>query len=124
MNLGISSLVLAGATVVAWLVHGGLVSLYIDKFANTKALGFRLFHVLEISIVVCLMLFIYLKSVNPAPSTASTAIIILGVLIVVDFILLLAMPSIRQKFDAWHFAAAYTVILSAIFLISRLVGPR
>jgi hypothetical protein len=100
-------------TLLAWLVHVGLYSVYSRWFSSTKSVLFRLAHSLEVGITVAVMLSFYSQNIS-MPTILAT---ILGTLLVVDGVLYASIKNIRQKFDALHFIAAYTVVALTVIIV-------
>ena len=105
--------ILSGYTLLAWLVHLGLASLYIRKL-DTKSLKFRLIHSAEIGLLVVIMMAIFDRPL------ATLAIIwtILATLAILDLTLFLVRKSLIQKFDVLHFVVAYGMVTVVVLLFN------
>lgn len=103
-------------TVIAWTIHVCLVGYYKKYFASTKSREFRIFHAVEIGLVILWMLYIYNQFATPELSSWQIILVILGTLIVIDTLFFALFKKARKLFDLAHFAAAY----GAIALVSVL----
>ncbi|MDQ3123934.1 MAG: hypothetical protein M3Q14_04610 [bacterium] len=103
-------------TLIGWGIHAVLSMIYSSAFSSTKLLGFRILHALEISIMITLMMLAYFRIVNEPVTVLKALAIVLGTLIVVDMLVLIISPSLREKFDVIHFITAYACISAVIVL--------
>lgn len=107
-------LALIAYTLLAWLIHGALVSFYGKFFDSTSSIAFRATHALEIFLTVVVAIIIYRATVNLPVSAIAAILTVLAVMVVLDGASLAIFESLRQKFDAWHFLAAYATAIVAI----------
>lgn len=105
-------LILVLFTFIAWLVHLGIVSTYINKFKSTKSATFRAVHSIDVALVVAVMLAFYDRM-----GFLATAATILATLAVLDSIIYIAFKTVRRQFNLVHFATAYTVVVLVVFLV-------
>jgi hypothetical protein len=109
--------ILSGFTFAAWLLHVGFATLYSKLILNTKSLLFRAIHMLEISTVMALTIAAYQAFQDAALSTLAVMIIILTTLAIVDGIVFSTLKQLRERFDIYHFTAAYSAIILVVILL-------
>jgi hypothetical protein len=109
-------IILISFTLAAWLLHAGLASIYNRFMPITKSLKFRTVHVLEIGIVMASMLAAYRTFQDATLSTATTILTVLITLAIVDGIAFTILKQLRERFDIYHFIAAYSAIILATIL--------
>lgn len=109
-------LILVSYIIVAWIIHSGLTTLYMQAFDSVASLYFRIAHALEIFITTLITLFLYMVTITDNLPNFEAVGIVLATLIVLDFIGLIAVPKLRTLFDPLHFATAYTVITAAVLI--------
>ncbi len=108
-------LVLVVYTVAAWLVHLALAGVYVQWFSSPKTPAFRLAHAVEIGLLVIILLHLY----NGSPGQLTTVVTMVVTLAVLDTAYFSIFKSLLQKIDAFHFAAAYSVIIVLSVLLSK-----
>lgn len=103
-------------TVTACAIHASLLAYYKKFFVTTKTWKFRIFHSIEIGLVVLWMLFIYGQFAPPTLSNWQIILVVLGTLAVIDGLLFVFFKKVRQLFDIYHFVAIYGVTALTVFL--------
>lgn len=100
----------------AWVLHASLASVYSNWFSSTKTLAFRLAHTLEIALLMAVTIWLY-KKLGGSVVGWQRAGTILVTLAVIDGLAFALLPTLREQFDAWHFAAAYLVAFILAFVL-------
>ena len=106
-------------TFCAWLVHAGLVVIYIRAFASTSSLGFRLLHGAEIFLVMFLAFMFALPKIGSV-SNILLVLVSLATLAVIDVTVFSVAKSWQEHFDAYHFITAFSAVALALLLANRL----
>lgn len=107
-------------TLLAWLFHWGITSIYSKRFRSTKSVIFRLTHSLEIFVTTSLMIFVYQSTINGKASVIAVISIVWGTLIVLDVLCFLVVKRLGEQFDFIHFVFAYSMVALAVLVVMRI----
>ena len=108
-------------TFVAWLVHGGLVSLYWKKFDSTKSTGFRVAHTGEVFLTTSVMILAFSAISSGDMSLLRAIATVLLTLTVLDGLGLVFAKTLRKQFDTIHFVSAYLAAALAITFVFSII---
>lgn len=106
-------IIASATTLVAWIVHVGVASIYQARIGETKSLLFRSVHGLEIGFIAMVAFFILFKYL-PKLELPLALITGLVTLAVVDLIFFAVFPKIWANFDMFHIAVAYFAFVCGI----------
>lgn len=109
-------------TIVAWLIHFLIISIYLPEFDGTQSFYFRLIHATEVFAVMQIAFLAFFK--NNSSSIYFVIFVSLSTLIVIDIVVFSIFESLSTKFDLFHFVAAYSSIFFAILTAKLLVKNK
>lgn len=106
-------------TFFAWLIHAGLVILYVRAFASASALSFRLLHGVEIFLVMFLAFLFALPKIGPI-SNLILVLVSLATLAVIDVTVFNLAKNWQNHFDVYHFITAFSAVALALLAANKL----
>lgn len=115
MNLP-AILTVSGFTLAAWLVHAGLVQLYLHRFPYTSW-QFSLVHGLELLIAPSIAFWIYFKYVNQLSPLAVVAVMLLTIAVIDVIVFSQFFPDGRKLLTFWNLVAPMAVLSGIVYLL-------